>query len=173
MRNGVKGSALVLSAVLLTGCGILGGGKEAPQGGIEKVATPSVESMKAGETATKLVLAAKDRLNTCGAEQSNILVVRVYQLKSDGALIGASLSQLWDHESDELKGDLLEQAEFVLEPGQQQEVSISSKSGATVLAIVADFCSTNGECWRWIRPWKSVGSNKKLVFGETCIEESK
>lgn len=178
-RSGVR-SVLVpaftaLLGCLLTGCGMLGigGGKPAPVGGIEKVENAAALTMKAGEEETKIVLKAADRLNTCGGEQSNILVVRLYQLKSDGALIGVSLSQLWDHEADELKGDLLEQAEFVMEPGQEQEITISSKSGASYLAVVADFCRADGECWRWIRPWKKVGSDKVLTFGENCIVEAK
>ncbi len=173
--------AVLISAVSvalvgpMAGCGILGigGGKPAPAGGIERVENAAALTMKAGEEETKIVLKAADRLNTCGGEQSNILVVRLYQLKSDGALIGVSLSQLWDHEADELKGDLLEQAEFVMEPGQEQEITISSKSGASYLAVVADFCRADGECWRWIRPWKKVGSDKILTFGENCIVEAK
>ncbi|MFN8548916.1 MAG: type VI secretion system lipoprotein TssJ [Candidatus Eisenbacteria bacterium] len=122
----------LLTLFLLSGCGILGGGKEAPVGGIEKVATKEAETVKAGEEATKLILAGSDNLNDCGGAQANILVVRVYQLRSDGALVGASLSRLWDHEEHELGDDLLDQAEFVIEPGRQQEISISSKAGASV-----------------------------------------
>lgn len=159
--------------LLLSGCGILGGGKEAPAGGIEKVATPEAETVKAGEEDTKLLLVGSDKLNDCGGEQANILVVRVYQLRSDGALVGASLSRIWDHEKEEFGDDLLDQAEFVIEPGRQQEISISSKAGASVLAVAGDFCASTGECWRWVRPWKSVGSAAKLVFGSGCIESAK
>ena len=163
----------VCGAAAFAGCGILGGGKEVPQGGIEKVATKEAETVRAGEEDTKLLLVGSDKLNDCGGEQANILVVRVYQLRSDGALIGMSLSRLWDHEKEELGDDLLDQAEFVLEPGHQQELSISAKAGASVLAVAADFCATTGECWRWVRPWKSVGSGTKLIFSSSCIESAK
>jgi type VI secretion system VasD/TssJ family lipoprotein len=141
------------------GCGIFGRG--APKG----VASDGKE--------LHLTLTGIERLNSCGEAAGNALSVRVLQLTSDGALTGLALTQLWDHERDELGDELIDQQEVVLDPGAEVKITIDRRPNARFLAVAASFCRPEGNCWRWIRPAEELKDSVKLTFDEYCIQEAR
>lgn len=153
-------SIAALSLVATAGCGIFGGGKQAPP--------PDVT-----DDSFKLVLQATPQLNNCGSGAPNALAVRVYQLAGDVAIRGASLSQLWDREADELGDEMLELNEVVLDPGKKSTVTVLQKTKARFLAVAGSFCEPEGSCWLWVVPFSKLKDGQILNFAETCILEAK
>jgi len=141
---------LALLVLLLTGCSLIGIGS------------------KDGTKEYDLIFEASPKLNSCGGEFGNALVVRVYELNSDLAISIVSLAQLWDNEDTELADQLLNQQETVLEPNQAGQLELETE--AEYLAVVGNFCQTEGKCWLWIRKRKDLEDKIQLSFGETCIE---
>lgn len=149
-------------AILFSGgCGIFRGGG----GGQPEVKKPDKHPLV-------LKFMATDRLNSCGDETGNALAVRVYQLTSDETISGASLSRLWDHEAGELKDDLLDQVERILDPGKSETVPVSLKPGVQSIAVAGNFCKSEGDCWRWIHTLKGLEGQVELTFDEFCIRQS-
>lgn len=148
------GSALMLVAV--AGCG--GGGE--PQVKVEP------------EVRVGLTLVGDDRLNTCGGEFSNALVVRVLQLTSEAAISISSLDKLAASQSEELGDELIAAEEVVLSPGGRLQIDILVKPELQFVAVVGNFCETKGDCWRWVRPVADLTGPTVLAFGEFCIQEA-
>jgi type VI secretion system VasD/TssJ family lipoprotein len=117
-----------------------------------------------------LFFEASPKLNSCGGEFGNALVVRLYELSSDLGISIVSLGQLWDNEQAELGDELLVQQEIVLEPRLVREMRIHSS--AEYLAVAGNFCQTHEKCWLWVRSRKNLKDKITLRFGETCIEPS-
>jgi len=150
---------LIILVAFCAGCGLFGrGGKTAPEGDGKEV---------------HFIFTGIERLNSCGEEAGNALSVRILQLKSDGALTGVSLTQLWDHEADELGDELIDQQEVVLDPGTKTTVSVLRKANTRYMAVAANFCKPDGSCWRWIRPTGELKDSVKLTFDEFCIQEAR
>jgi type VI secretion system protein VasD len=164
-RHSLRGAGPALWIAALTlgtaGCGIFGGGKPAP--------APADVTI----SDHKLILTATPQLNNCGKGAPNALAVRVYQLSGDVAIRGASLSQLWDRESDELGDELLDQKEYVLDPGKKTTETVEQKTKAQFLAVAGSFCETDGSCWLWVVPFSQLKDGQVLTFAETCILEAK
>jgi type VI secretion system VasD/TssJ family lipoprotein len=155
------GLSIVATSLIAVGCGIFGGGKSAP-------APPEY-----ADSELKLILQATPQLNNCGEGAPNALAVRVYQLAGDVAIRGASLSQLWDRESEELGDELLDQTEAVLDPGKKTTIVVRQKSGAEFVAVAGSFCEVDGSCWLWVLPISKLKDGQTLNFAETCILEAK
>lgn len=162
-RRGVaRGIALISLGLLLTGlsagCGLLGGGAK----------TGGVEVAPAGDEKIELLLQASDKLNVCEDDLPNVLVVRIYQLAGDAAIGLTTQTRLWEDDEAELKESLLERREEILEPGQTLKLEVTSKEGATHLAIAGNFCRAKGDCWRWVGEWKDL-EDLQLDAEETCL----
>jgi type VI secretion system VasD/TssJ family lipoprotein len=155
------------AAALSAGCGIFGGGsKQAPP-------AVSTQAPDVVEEEYKVVLQATAKLNNCGSGAPNALAVRVYQLAGDAAIRGASLAQLWDREAGELGDELLEQHEFVLDPGKKIPITVQKRSQAKFFAAAGSFCETEGACWIYLVPFTRLKNGQVLTFAETCIVEAK
>ncbi len=151
--------SLLVPLALSAGCGIFGhGGKKGVEGDGKEM---------------RLTFTGIERLNSCGEDAGNALSIRILQLTSDGALTGLALTQLWDHEKDELGDELIEQQEVVLDPGTEVTVPIERRPNARFLAVAASFCKPEGNCWRWIRSTQNLKDSVKLTFDESCIREAR
>lgn len=150
----------LVTAAATSGCGIFGGGKSAPPGTTGTAST--------GEE-RKIRFIAAAELNTCGEGPANALGVRVYQLLGDAAISGAPQAALWENDETELGDELIDRQEFFLDPKQTLEIKLSLKVDARYVAVVGNFCQTEGECWRWIQPVDRLGNDTALEFGETCV----
>jgi type VI secretion system VasD/TssJ family lipoprotein len=151
--------ALLLVGLALAGagCGIFGGGKPAAAGG------------DLGREIT-LVLSADAKLNTCGDGPANALGVRVYQLGGDRGISGAPQAALWENDEKELGQELLDKQELFVDPGSKQPVTLRLKPQARAVAVIGNFCRSEGTCWKWVQPVEGMRSEIALQFGETCVE---
>ncbi len=152
--------SLVCLALATAGCGFFGGGKPAAAGG-------------GGGKEITLVLSAAARLNTCGDGPANALGVRVYQLGGDRGISGAPQAALWENDEKELGQELLDKQELFLDPGSKQSVKLHLKPEARTVAVVGNFCRSEGACWKWVQPVEGMRSEIALRFGETCVEAAR
>lgn len=160
--GGGRLAGLVLALALTSaGCGMFGGGKSAP------VPTPT-GAVPTGEH-KKLRLVAQADLNNCGDGPSNALGVRVYQLVGDAAISGIPQVALWENDEPELGEELVDRQEFFLDPQQTLELELDLMANARFVAVVGNYCRTEGDCWRWIQPIDKLGGETTLTFGPTCM----
>ncbi|NNF06744.1 MAG: type VI secretion system lipoprotein TssJ [Candidatus Eisenbacteria bacterium] len=149
-RRFVLFSFLLIAAATLVGCG--GGGG------------PKVEQYTFRFTGA-------ENLNNCSSDFANTLVVRVYQLKSDEQITIADLADLWQSD-EELGADFVRKDEVVVVPNEQQELEVLAGGDVKFLAVVGNFCETDGDCWRWISPMEGLDSTIKISCGATCLSQS-
>lgn len=157
LRDGLRLAAIVAAVGLIGGCGIFGGGGDKPE--------PA-----AGPESITLTLVGAELLNSCDEGVGNALAVRVYQLSGDARISMSALGTLWGSEDAELGKELVDKSELILEPGASVPVKVRPVPGAQFLAVVGNYCKSDGDCWRWVRPLEGVRSKTKLSFGESCIE---
>jgi type VI secretion system VasD/TssJ family lipoprotein len=162
LHAGRRGAVVLLSGLAMTaaGCGIFGGGKSADGGG-------------GGGREITLVLSAGAKLNTCGDGPANALGVRVYQLGGDRGISGAPQAALWENDQKELGPELLDKQELFLDPGSKQPMTLHLKPQARAVAVVGNFCQSQGTCWKWVQPVEGMRSEIVLRFGETCVEAAR
>ncbi len=154
----VLGTAAVALAFAASGCAIFGGGGDK--------APPAPEPVV-------LTLAGVDNLNSCGEGVGNALGVRIYQLTGDGRISISTLASLWSNDTAELGDELVDKTELILEPGDKTPVTLNIKPTANVVAVVGNYCKSDGDCWRWFTPASEMKGKSQLTFGEYCIEEAK
>src|SRR5262245_52985186 len=70
-----------------------------------------------GKPATKLELVSSADLNNCGKPTAAPLRLRVLQVMDPSSLAGATLDQVWGHESDFFGGSFLSKSDLTVEPG--------------------------------------------------------
>ncbi len=162
LSAGCRWAVLSLGGLALAaaGCGIFGGGKQAAADG-------------GGGREISLVLSAGAKLNTCGDGPANALGVRVYQLGGDRGISGAPQAALWENDEKELGQELLDKQELFLDPGSKQPVTLHLKPKTRAVAVVGNFCRSQGTCWKWVQPVEGMRSEIVLRFGETCVEAAR
>jgi type VI secretion system protein VasD len=153
------GLALMLGA---SGCGIFGGKSAAKTGELTTTNAPSGEKKE-------LVLRGGDDLNNCGEGPANALGVRIYQLSGETAIAGAPQAALWENDEAELGKELLDKHEMFLDPGSTQQVVLDLSLQARFIAVVGNFCQTEGDCWRWVQPVDKLQGKTTLKFARTCV----
>jgi type VI secretion system protein VasD len=115
------------------------------------------------------VIAAPDA-NRDPAGRALPIVVRLYELKSEGAFAGADFFKLYDHESEALGGDLIGREEVTLLPGTRQLVVRPLSPDATHLGVVAAFRDIDHAGWRALVTLKRDQNNTVQVdVGSTVI----
>jgi len=76
------------------------------------------------------------------------IVVRLYELKGEGAFAGADFFSVYDREPATLGGDLIAREEVTLVPGQRRLVVHPLNSAARYLGVVAAFRDIDRAGWR-------------------------
>jgi type VI secretion system VasD/TssJ family lipoprotein len=126
-----------------------------------------------GPRKVRLSLAGTENLNSCGGDQGNALRVRVYKLSGDSKFSIASQEQIWRSEAGALAGEVLQEEEYILAPGQDTTLTITIESGdVSTLGVAGNFCETKDSCWKWWNQVSKIRSFNILTFGETCILEA-
>jgi type VI secretion system VasD/TssJ family lipoprotein len=159
------GAALAIGATLMIGapgCGIFGGKSAAKIGELTTTNAPSGEKKE-------LVLRGGDDLNNCGEGPANVLGVRIYQLSGETAITSVPQAQLWENDEAELGKELLNKHEISLVPGSTEQVVLDLSLQARFVAVVGNFCQTEGECWRWVQPVDKIEGKTTLKFARTCV----
>ncbi|MBU1698550.1 MAG: type VI secretion system lipoprotein TssJ [Candidatus Eisenbacteria bacterium] len=144
---------LLMAGVVFSGCGIFGG------------KTQSRELV--------LILNGTDMLNSCGEEVANTLPIRIFQLSGDSQISIASLQGLWWDPEKELGDEFVDQLEMILEPSQRIPMNLKPADGASIIAVVGNFCQTEGSCWKWVSPIDKISSPQALTFDKFCIREAR
>ena len=97
--------------------------------------------------ATRIALTASDRSNATPEGSGRPVQVRVYQLRTDTKLRGATFEEIWQKDKDILATDLKSVAEYTAFPGKMQEFSVARNPDASFLALVALFREPKGTDW--------------------------
>jgi type VI secretion system protein VasD len=78
--------------------------------------------------------------------------VRVFQLKDDSAFKSADFWALVDKPQETLGAGLVQQLQFDIAPGAQQQLELSIDSNVHILAVVAEFADYLNTTWRAVSP---------------------
>lgn len=137
LRNQLYFTLFILLIVCLTGCGMKPKLPELPPLPIEKP-VPQLN----------MRIAAKADANRDSEGKPLAIVVRVYELKSEGVFTKADFFSLYDHDSTVLGGDLITRDEMTLAPEQFLPINRPLNADATCIGVIAAFRDIDRARWR-------------------------
>jgi type VI secretion system protein VasD len=103
-------------------------------------------------TVVRIDVNALDRVNPDHMGRPSPVVVRVYELKATAAFDSADFFTLYSHDQATLGGDLNAKNEFMLKPGDRQNVEATAQPGTKFIAVVAAFRDIEHSRWRASAP---------------------
>jgi type VI secretion system protein VasD len=110
-----------------------------------------------------LSIVASPELNVNSDKQPSPVVVRVYDLKSTDAFLGATFFDLFDNDTAKLGGDLLGRKELMMQPGMTVKLDRESSPDTRFIAVLAGFRVIGESGWRaWMRV--DPGSSNSVVI---------
>jgi len=115
-------------------------------------APPKADSAKAKISATGDV-------NPNNEGRPSPVHVRIFQLKEDGAFMGADFWALVDKEQETLAGSLVQRLEFDLSPGESKDFELKVSPDARVLGLMAEYNDYRNAQWRVV----AKAPNKTLM----------
>jgi type VI secretion system protein VasD len=143
----VLGPGWVLAALvaIATGCG----GKAPPP-----LPPPSITIAAPPDARVKaaMTLAASADANPDATGRPSPVVVRVYQLRTDAAFVGADFFALFDDDQKALGQELISRDEFVLAPSEQRMLDVTVSGEARFVGAVAAFRDIRNAQWRGLVP---------------------
>jgi len=86
------------------------------------------------------------------AGQALPIVVRVFELKAQGAFSGAAFFSLYDQESKTLGGELIAREELTLAPGQTRQIVKPLDPQTRYLGVLGAFREIDRATWRALVP---------------------
>jgi type VI secretion system protein VasD len=98
-----------------------------------------------------LLIVARD-VNPDVAGRPSPIVVRVYQLKEEGAFNSANYYALMDKEQETLGQSLVSREEYELQPGTTRELQLKIPPESRYLAAVAAYRNLNDSRWKALSP---------------------
>lgn len=93
-------------------------------------------------------LVASEQVNPDESGRSSPIVVRVYQLRADGAFAGAEFFDLYSKEKEVLGESLIAREEYVLSPGETRDLEIPLNAQARHIGVLAAFRDIRAAQWR-------------------------
>lgn len=100
----------------------------------------------------RVVVAATDDVNSGAGAQALPIVVRLYELKGQGAFTGADFFSLYDRESATLGDDLVNSEEMMLTPGQHRMVVRELGPDTRYIGAIGAYRDVDGARWRDYQP---------------------
>jgi type VI secretion system protein VasD len=94
-----------------------------------------------------LAFTATARSNALSSGEGRPVQLRIYQLKSDARLRGASFEDVWQNDVKTLEGEVVSSEQHTIFPGEKKTVAVTPKPDATFLGIVALFREPQGKDW--------------------------
>jgi len=85
------------------------------------------------------------------------IVVRLYQLKEEGAFNSASYFALTDKEQEALGPSLVSREEYELKPGETRELVLKIPPEARYLGAIAGYRDLNNSKWKALSPAPETG----------------
>src|SRR5258706_4242000 len=116
------------------------------------IAAPPDARVKAAMT-----LAASADTNPDATGRPSPVVVRVYQLRTDGAFTGADFFALFDDDQKVLGPELISRDEFVLAPAEQKKMDVTVSGETRFVGAIAAFRDIRNAQWRVLVPASSKG----------------
>ena len=106
---------------------------------------------------TKAAIVVARDVNPDSAGRPSPIVVRLYQLKEEGAFNSASYFALSDKEQATLGPSLESREEYELQPGQTKELTLTIPPEARYLGAVAAYRDLNNSKWKALSPAPETG----------------
>ncbi|KVN31387.1 type VI secretion system lipoprotein TssJ [Burkholderia ubonensis] len=115
-----------------------------------------------------LAVNAAPTVNPDDRNRAAPIVVRVYELKTDGAFNAADFFTLQDRDRTVLADDLVAREQFLLRPGEHRAIKRKADPATTALGVVAAYRDLPHAVWRAVYPlpaahdaaWYRVWSSK-------------
>jgi type VI secretion system protein VasD len=152
-----RSSSAIVLATILVASGIGCGGKAPPPVPAPPsitIAAPVEAKIKAAMT----IVAGKDA-NPDGGGRPSPVVVRIYQLKTDGAFNAADFDALYDDDQKALGIELISRDEFVLAPAEKRTLDVAVASETRFVGAIAAFRDIRNAQWRALIPAPRTGFN--------------
>lgn len=143
MEQSIRVSRLLLglaTAVVLTTLAACGG------------QPPKEDKPPAPAPVLRVDVAAAADANRGPAGQGLPIVVRLYELKAQGAFSGADFYSLYDREAKALGGELIAREELTLAPGQTRQIVKPLNPQARYLGVLGAFRDIDRATWRALVP---------------------
>ncbi len=100
----------------------------------------------------RVAVAATADTNRGPAGQALPIVVRLYELKAQGAFSGADFFSLYDREAKTLGGELIAREELTLTPGQARQIVKPLDPQVRYLGVLGAFRDIDRADWRALVP---------------------
>ncbi|HEY6924510.1 MAG TPA: type VI secretion system lipoprotein TssJ [Steroidobacteraceae bacterium] len=107
--------------------------------------------------AAKVDIVVSTDVNPDSARRPSPIVVRLYQLKEEGAFNSAGYFALADKEEATLGSSLVAREEYELNPGVTRELVLKIPPEARYLAVVAGYRDLNNSKWKALSPAPESG----------------
>jgi type VI secretion system protein VasD len=93
-------------------------------------------------------MVASEQVNPDAAGRSSPIVVRLFQLRTDGAFAAAEFFDLYEKEKQVLGESLVSREEYVLAPGETRELEIPVNAQTSYLGVLAAYRDIRSAQWR-------------------------
>src|SRR5262245_30235333 len=97
------------------------------------------------KTKAAMTLVANADTNPDGSGRPSPIVVRVYQLKTDGAFKGADFFALYDDDQKVLGAEMISRDEYVLAPAERKTIDVTVSNDTRFIGALAAFRDRNAE----------------------------
>jgi type VI secretion system protein VasD len=93
-------------------------------------------------------MVASEQVNPDASGRSSPIVVRLFQLRTDGAFAAAEFFDLYEKEKQVLGESLVSREEYVLAPGETRELEIPVNAQTSYLGVLAAYRDIRSAQWR-------------------------
>lgn len=99
-------------------------------------------------TPTRARLVATEQVNPDVSGRASPIVVRLFQLRSEGEFADAEFFALYEKEKEVLGESLVSREEYVLAPGETRDIQISLNAQTRYLGVLAAYRDIRAAQWR-------------------------
>ena len=131
---------LTLAALLAAG-----GCAKAPPPAAPTLPPITIAAPPEAKTKAAMTLVASADTNPDGSGRPSPIVVRVYQLKTDGAFKGADFFALYDDDQKVLGAEMISRDEYVLAPAERKTIDVTVSVDTRFIGALAAFRDRNAE----------------------------
>jgi len=149
---------LLLLGVVTVGCGLLKKTPPAPVAPPITIAAPAEAKVKAS-----MALSAGVDVNPDRNGRASPVLVRVYQLKAEGAFNDAQFEPLYDDDRKVLADAFVTREEFTVSPGEKRMLEVVLADETRFVGVVAAFRDVANAEWRAIVPAPRKGLTVMLA----------
>jgi type VI secretion system protein VasD len=141
-----------------------------PAAAIALASCKSVPLKPSNESKATVSLSAAADINPDAAGKPSPVIVRVYQLKGDGAFSGADFFALFDDDMKVLGPELIGREEYVLTPSEKRTVELAVPKTAKFVGVIAAFRDIRNSQWRVIVPAPLKKNNVMLSVERARVQ---